>query len=85
MHFVDKINDLKFFKNQRHLAFGSPKLRLVTSIAERARRYANSRDVTDKESNIARKGRRAFPATLYGKFINYSFSTENFRTFELAS
>ena len=31
---------LKKFGNQRHLAFGSAKLRLVTSITERARRYS---------------------------------------------
>ena len=46
--------------DQRHLAFGSPKLRLVTSVAECARRYS-----TDKENNTVRERERK-RATIFG-------------------
>ena len=53
-HEIDK--DRNVYDNQRHLAFGSRKLRLVTSITEYARRYTYTRDVIDKERNIVREG-----------------------------
>ena len=55
--------------DQRHLAFGSPKLRLVTSIAGCARRYVINHDVIDKESNIAREGQLLFLRTIENSLI----------------
>lgn len=70
---------LKSFRNQHHLAFGSLKTRIVTSIAECAKRYL---EITDEGSNIVKREEQRISLIItrisHEKFINYSFSNEKF-------
>ena len=64
LYYICKLDKDKNLGDQRHLAFGSSKLRLVTSVAECAKRYS-WRHGGKRDRNIVRQGQNR-RATIFG-------------------